>query len=153
MSFCCHWSFIPSTVQEMRSSRWIALQVYRRSLTITKSRRWNKLKCYVDRRGRRLLCLCAALEKYGRSLASGELIFQDGCVIFRSLLVSIKILRFIFFIMCFGAYATESCKNMPVVRPRVTAGESLNGFSRILISRSSTEVCLYIPLMVRKGRQ
>jgi hypothetical protein len=84
MSLCCRWSFIPNTGQEVRSSRWLALQVCRRSLTITKSRR-----------GRGLLCLCVALEKYVPPLASGKLIFQDGCVIFRSLLA--YILRFIFF--------------------------------------------------------
>jgi hypothetical protein len=37
VSLCCRRSFIPNTVQDMRSSRWLALQVYGRSLTIAKS--------------------------------------------------------------------------------------------------------------------
>lgn len=58
-----------------------------------------------------------------------------------------------FFLVCFGAFVAASWDNVSTVRPHVTAGDTLNEFSRIWISRNFAELCLYILLMVIIGRQ
>jgi hypothetical protein len=109
MSLCCRWSFIPNTGQELRSSRWLAPQVYRRSLTITKSRRWNKLKSYVDRRGRDCYVYAQLLKNTaGRSPQASW--FFKMAVRYSEVFSLYQNTSFQFFLMGFGAFATASCK-------------------------------------------